>query len=497
MRPLAEFSMSLEEISRAIGATSKTPNEALAKTMVNGITHTDKDVLPGDIFLALPGANFHGAKFADSAKARGAVAVLTNESGLELCHEIPVLVVNNPREAGAQLAATLYRHPMRDLHSIGVTGTNGKTTVTTLLAQLFEGAGRDTGFIGTVETRIGKDRFASARTTPEASDLQALAATMREQHMRHLVMEVSSHAIAQSRMNGSHFAIVGFTNLSQDHLDFHKTMDEYFQTKAKLFTFEYADLGFINIDDAYGAKLFESCEIPKVSISRENTKAQWHYVSHQADSMGAQISLRGTGGVLIEAHTALRGGYNLDNLAMAVAIACESGLDPIDVAALIPSLTGAPGRLESVKLGQPFAALVDYAHTPDAVENVLKSAQEFTTGRVIAVLGCGGDRDAAKRPLMGNALSQGADLAVFTSDNPRSEEPDEILKQMVGGNDPSDKNIVIEDRKSAIEYAVSQAAPGDTVLVLGKGHEKGQEIKGVIHPFDDLFVLAQAIEAKK
>jgi UDP-N-acetylmuramoyl-L-alanyl-D-glutamate--2,6-diaminopimelate ligase len=496
MRPITPYSLTLDEIARAAGAVSSTSAQLLAKIGVSGVTHSDKAVVAGDLFLALPGANFHGAEFAASAHSAGAVAVLTDKVGREIFDGLPVLVVANPREVGAQIAASLYRHPMRELHTIGVTGTNGKTTVTTLLAQLFQAAGRDCGLIGTVETRIGKDSFASARTTPEASDLQALAATMRERHMRHLVMEVSSHAIAQSRMKGSHFAIVGFTNLSQDHLDFHGSMDEYFAAKAKLFTFEYADLGFINIDDSYGAKLFNSAEIPVVSISRDDTKAQWHYVSYEADSLGNQLSLRGTGGVLIEAHTVLRGGYNLDNLAMAVAIACESGVDPVDIANIIPSLTGAEGRMENVSLGQGFSALVDYAHSPSAVENVLKSAQGFTKGRVIAVLGCGGDRDASKRPLMGKALADGADVCIFTSDNPRSEDPDKILNQMVEGVSYSDPSKLIADRRDAIAYAVSLAQSGDCVLILGKGHEKGQEIKGTIHPFDDRLVLAEEIEAK-
>jgi UDP-N-acetylmuramoyl-L-alanyl-D-glutamate--2,6-diaminopimelate ligase len=315
--------------------------------------------------------------------------------------------------------------------------------------------------------------------------------------MRHLVMEVSSHAVSLHRVQGAHFAFVGFTNLTQDHLDFHGDMESYFAAKAALFNFSYADQAVINIDDSYGASLAAATELPVISISRTNPSATWHFTD--VDSSGKQVhfKLRGSGGILIESSTQLRGGYNLDNLLMAIAIAVESGVDPIDIAASVPKLSGAAGRLEEVSVGQTFNAFVDYAHTPDAVSNVLSSVREFTTGKVIAVLGCGGDRDSSKRPLMGSALINGADVAIFTSDNPRSEDAKVILQQMVGIQKISDPARVIEDRKSAIEYAVSIAKPGDTIAVLGKGHELGQEISGEKFPFDDRVVLAQAIAGAK
>jgi UDP-N-acetylmuramoyl-L-alanyl-D-glutamate--2,6-diaminopimelate ligase len=298
-------------------------------------------------------------------------------------------------------------------------------------------------------------------------------------------------------MQGSHFAFVGFTNLTQDHLDFHGDIESYFAAKSALFTFNYADQAVINIDDPYGAKLASATELPVISISRKNQSATWHYTD--IDSTGKQIhfKLRGSGGILIESSTQLRGGYNLDNLLMAIAIAVESGVDPIDIATSVPKLSGAAGRLEEVNVGQAFTALVDYAHTPDAVSNVLQSVREFTTGKVIAVLGCGGDRDSSKRPLMGQALMAGADVAIFTSDNPRSESPAEILKQMVGSQKIAEPSRVIEDRKEAIEYAIALANPGDTVAILGKGHEIGQEIAGKKEPFDDRVVLAKAIAGAK
>jgi UDP-N-acetylmuramoyl-L-alanyl-D-glutamate--2,6-diaminopimelate ligase len=493
IRPVAEFSIALREIAQLIGAELKSESNMI----ITGITQSDAEVEPGDIFLAIPGNKIHGANFIHSAKERGAVAIVTDLEGSQKSHDLPTLVVADVRRAGALIASSLYASPTRDLASIAITGTNGKTTVTTLLYQIFESAGRDTGLIGTVETRIGAEVLKSSRTTPEAPDLQALVAVMRERHMRHLVMEVSSHAIALKRIQGSRFAMAGFTNLSQDHLDFHGDMESYYATKSQLFTHEYADCAVINIDNIYGSRLAGECQIPTISLSRSSTAAQWHFTQIHHGASGSQISIRGTGGILIESKTQLIGGYNLDNLLMAVAIAHESGIDSTELATIIPTLSGAPGRLDPVHIGQGFKALVDYAHSPDAVENVLRAAREFTDGKIIAVLGCGGDRDSSKRSLMGAALNQGCDIAVFTSDNPRSENPQTILKEMIHGISVSEPSRVIEDRAAAIEYAVSCASAGDTVLILGKGHESGQEIKGVTTPFDDRLHLAQAIEAKK
>jgi len=492
-RPIEEFKRTVESVAAIANATLTGD----AATVISGLTLDSKSVQEGDLFIALPGEKVHGADFAHDAIAHGAVAVLTDADGAKRISGIPVIVSANPRRAAGVISAWFYSEPMRDLYSVGVTGTNGKTTVTTLLHQIMSAAGRESGLIGTVETRIGDEVVASKRTTPESSDLQALSAVMRERHMRNLVMEVSSHAIALERIRGSHFAVVAFTNLSQDHLDFHKSMDDYFAAKSKLFTFEFADLAVINVDDAYGVKLAQSTELPVMTVSRHDNDATWHYVSITRDYVGAHVAIRGSAGILIEGKVHLYGGYNFDNLLMAVAIATESGIDPIDIAAILPVLTGAAGRLEAVRLGQNFTALVDYAHSPDAVARVLETAHEITDGRVIAVLGCGGDRDSSKRPLMGKALHDGADVAIFTSDNPRSEKPEAILVQMTLGLEIEAPSAVIEDRAEAIRAAVNEAQEGDVVLVLGKGHEKGQDIAGVNHPFDDRVELAKAIEDKK
>lgn len=492
-RPFNEFSYSLSQAAELLGAERVN----FTDVTFTGLTQKDSDIQPGDIFLAYPGAKSHGAHYIASAKAHGAVAVLTDAEGAAISQELPTIVVENVREAGAVLATSFYRSPIRDLASIGITGTNGKTTVTTLLYQLLSAVGRETGLIGTVETRIGADSIESKRTTPEAADLQALAATMRERHLRHLVMEVSSHSLDLKRMVGSHFSIVGFTNLSQDHLDHHKDMESYFAAKSKLFTHEYADLGFVNIDDAYGPRLFQSQNIPMISLSRSNPKATWHFTSTTSTATGTEFTARGKDGVLIESKTPMRGGFNLDNLLLVMAIAYECGVDPLEMATLIPALLGAPGRLESVSLGQNFSALVDYAHSPDAVINVLGAIREFTAGKIIGVLGCGGDRDSSKRSLMGKALHEGCDVAIFTSDNPRSEDPIQILTEMVGALSIVTPSAVIEDRAAAIKYAVSIATSGDTVVILGKGHESGQEIQGVMTPFDDRLQLAEEIESKR
>lgn len=493
IRPLGSFSYSLIDAAKLLGAQMKNFEEI----DFSGLTHKDSEIEAGDIFLAFPGAKVHGAEFIENAKRAGAVAVLTDQLGAEQSLELPTLIVENVREAGAILASSFYRNPIRDMQSIGITGTNGKTTVTTLLHQIFTAVGRESGMIGTVESRIGSERIESERTTPEAPELQALAATMRERHLRHLVMEVSSHSLELKRMVGSYFSIVGFTNLTQDHLDFHGDMESYFKAKSTLFTHEYAEQGFINIDDPYGARLYAEAQIPVTSLSRSKSEATWHFKEMVNVAGRYEFTVRGRDGILIESRTQLQGGFNLDNLLLAIAISYECGVDPLELATIIPNLRGAAGRLEAVHLGQSFTALVDYAHSPDAVTNVLAAVREFTSGKIIAVLGCGGDRDNSKRPLMGAALYHGSDVAIYTSDNPRSESPSEILAQMTSALAVTSPSEVIEDRSEAIRWAVTLAHIGDTVIVLGKGHETGQEISGQTTPFDDRLQLALAIEAKR
>jgi UDP-N-acetylmuramoyl-L-alanyl-D-glutamate--2,6-diaminopimelate ligase len=483
----------LRAVSELVSANSNYSD--LENVMVTGVSIDSHQIEAGDLFVAVAGAKTHGATYAGNAKLNGAVAVLTDEVGAALVTDLPVLIVADPRANAGVISAWLHNEPMRDMFSVAVTGTNGKTTVTTLLHQIAMAASRQSGLVGTVETRIGDEVVAAIRTTPEAPELQSLAAVMRERHMRNLFMEVSSHAVSLNRIGGSHFNIAAFTNLSQDHLDFHENMDAYFAAKAALFSYKYADSAYINIDSAWSKKLMEMQELPVVKISRNDKSADWYFERIEIGVHSTSIAIRGTGGILIETTTKLVGDFNLDNLLMAIAISVAGGIDPIDIAAITPKLTGAEGRLEKVDLGQSFSALVDYAHSPDSVTRVLAALRESTAGKIIAVLGCGGDRDKSKRPLMGAALIAGSDVAIFTSDNPRSEEPAQIVKEMVSGLTLPATTSIELDRKLAIEIAVASAKPGDVVVLLGKGHEPGQEIAGVKHNFDDRLVLAAAIEA--
>jgi UDP-N-acetylmuramoyl-L-alanyl-D-glutamate--2,6-diaminopimelate ligase len=483
----------LRAVSELVSANSNYSD--LENVMVTGVSIDSHQIEAGDLFVAVAGAKTHGATYAGNAKLNGAVAVLTDEVGAALVTDLPVLIVANPRANAGVISAWLHNEPMRDMFSVAVTGTNGKTTVTTLLHQIAMAASRQSGLVGTVETRIGDEVVAAIRTTPEAPELQSLAAVMRERHMRNLFMEVSSHAVSLNRIGGSHFNIAAFTNLSQDHLDFHENMDAYFAAKAALFSYKYADSAYINIDSAWSKKLMEMQELPVVKISRNDKSADWYFERIEIGVHSTSIAIRGTGGILIETTTKLVGDFNLDNLLMAIAISVAGGIDPIDIASITPKLTGAEGRLEKVDLGQSFSALVDYAHSPDSVTRVLAALRESTAGKIIAVLGCGGDRDKSKRPLMGAALIAGSDVAIFTSDNPRSEEPAQIVKEMVSGLTLPATTSIELDRKRAIEIAVAGAKPGDVVVLLGKGHEPGQEIAGVKHNFDDRLVLAAAIEA--
>ena len=488
--PLQHFENTLSKLANFLGA------ELLdTDVFFSGVKLDSRRVEPGDLFLALPGAKHHGAIFASEVMARGAVGIVTDPEGAAIIDSnIPLLVVNEPRAVAGAIAAWFYKSPFTSLDAVGITGTNGKTTTASLLEQIWRLDGRSTGFIGTVGISIDAEEFDATFTTPEGNDLQGIVATMTERHVRNMVMEVSSHALSLHRLSGAHFTLVGFTNLSQDHLDYHGDMESYFQAKAKLFTSEFADKAIINIDDPYGLRLLQKEEIPSISFSRSNPKANWYYQNFEILERGAgyQIAIRGSGGILIEGTLPLLGLHNLDNALLAIALAVESGVDPIAIASTLRQLHAPIGRLEPVNVGQKFLALVDYAHTPDAVTRALATARTLTVGRVIAVLGCGGDRDRSKRPLMGSALRTGSDVAIFTSDNPRSEDPLAILAEMVGKS-ASEHDIIEPNRRSAIALAVAKADDDDCVIVLGKGHERGQEINGVKYPFDDRIEFANAI----
>jgi UDP-N-acetylmuramoyl-L-alanyl-D-glutamate--2,6-diaminopimelate ligase len=468
-----------------------------------GITHDSRAVRPGDIYAALPGARFHGADFAAQAAERGAVAVLTDPAGRERAAAtgLPVLEVASPRGRMGELAAIVYGDPGHDLLRIGITGTSGKTTTAYLVEGGLRGAyGTDTGLIGTVESRIGTERIKSERTTPEATDLQALFAVMRERGVRAVAMEVSSHALVFGRVDGTVFDIAVFTNLSPEHMELHADMEDYFQAKAQLFTPRRSRVGVVNLDDPYGQRLVKEATVPLTTFSAEgHPDADWRAADVQVGPLGSTFTAVGPNGERIPAAAPLPGPFNVANALAAVTALVTAGVEPQVAADGVAAVPGVPGRLERVDAGQPYLAVVDYAHKTDAVESVLRALRKVTDGRIHVVLGCGGERDRHKRGPMGAACARLADTAVLTSDNPRSEDPLAILAAMLAGaaEVPAHErgHVTVEpDRAAAIATAVAGAEPGDVVLVAGKGHEQGQDIAGVIRPFDDREVLRAAIE---
>ncbi|WP_344414197.1 UDP-N-acetylmuramoyl-L-alanyl-D-glutamate--2,6-diaminopimelate ligase [Amycolatopsis minnesotensis] len=471
---------------------------AAADVAVTGATLRAQQVLPGDLFAALPGARAHGADFAADAIASGAAAVLTDEAG---AHRpaladagIPVLVHPDPRGVLGAVAAWIYGEPSLELSVLGVTGTSGKTTTAYLIESGLRAAGRTTGLIGTVETRIAGERLASAFTTPEAPDLQALLAVMVEQGVTHVPMEVSSHALALGRANGTRFAVGAFTNLSQDHLDFHRDMEEYFAAKSLLFDGR-STTEVVVIDGAWGQALVTE---HTVTVSTEpGTSATWTASDFAITGTGEQsFVLHGPGGLAIPSTLPLPGAFNIANATLAAAILDTAGVSGQEIADGLASVE-VPGRMERVYLGQQFTAVVDYAHKPAAVAQALDALRARADGRVITVLGCGGDRDTGKRPLMGEAAAKRSDFLIVTDDNPRSEDPALIRAAMLAGARSAGGQAAeiaeIADRREAIAHAIELALPGDVVLIAGKGHETGQDFGGVVHPFSDRDELEAAI----
>jgi UDP-N-acetylmuramoyl-L-alanyl-D-glutamate--2,6-diaminopimelate ligase len=463
---------------------------------VTGCTHDSRAVEPGDLYAALPGARAHGADFAAAAAGSGAAAVLTDPAGAERAAGtgLPVLVADDPRAVLGAVARWVHDDPAAGMRVLGITGTNGKTTTAFLLEAGLRAAGHRTGLLGTVLTRIGDDVVPSVRTTPEAPDLQALFAVMRDRGTTAVVMEVSSHALSLGRVDGLVFDTAVFTNLSQDHLDFHASMQEYEAAKASLFTPERSRRAVVCVDDAAGGRIAAGAGVPVVTVAtRDGVAADWTVRDVDLQPGGSRFGLAGPDGALHDAAVQLPGAFNVANAALAVVALRETGVDTAVAVEGVASLPGVPGRMERVEAGQPYLAVVDYAHTPEAVTTLLDAVRRVVPGNVVVVLGCGGDRDAAKRPLMGRAAAQGADVAVLTSDNPRSEDPLEILRQMAAG---TSRDVVVEpDRRTAILRAVELVGPGDALVVAGKGHETGQEAHGVVTPFDDRVVLRQAIAA--
>jgi UDP-N-acetylmuramoyl-L-alanyl-D-glutamate--2,6-diaminopimelate ligase len=445
---------------------------------VAAVTHDSRAVKPGTLFCCLPGERFDGHDFAASAVSAGAVGLLAERSVEDVPADTAQVLVESARSAMPLVAAALFRHPSRSLDVIGVTGTNGKTTTTFLLQAALEAGGRPTTVLGTL---------GGARTTPEAPELQATLARARDEGAKAVAMEVSSHALVQHRVDGVDFAVAAFTNLSQDHLDYHGDMASYFEAKATLFEKDRARCAVVNADDRWGQQLlrrvaeagvpvwpYSLSEARDLRLGEQGTTFRWRY---------QPVRLR------------LGGRFNVYNALCAATSAAALDVPYDAIAAGLSSLASVPGRFERVEAGQPFPIVVDYAHTPDGLAQVLAAARELSSRRVIVVFGAGGDRDRGKRPLMGSAASSGADLAVLTSDNPRSEDPMAIIEEVRAGA-PSAANLVVEpDRAAAIALAVAKAGYGDVVVIAGKGHETGQTVGDTTSPFDDREVARAAAEA--
>jgi UDP-N-acetylmuramoyl-L-alanyl-D-glutamate--2,6-diaminopimelate ligase len=451
---------------------------------VTALAYDNRLVTPGTLFFCVPGFTRDGHDFADDAIARGAVALVVQRP---LDRGVPEILVDDVRAAMAPAAAALAGDPTARLTTVGITGTNGKTTTAFLVRALLEAGGRSTGLLGTVTAIVGGQEHAVARTTPEAIDLQRTFADMLAAGDEAVVMEVSSHALALHRADAIHWSAAVFTNLTQDHLDFHADMEDYFLAKRRLFE-AGPELAVIDVDDPYGARL--GGELPEaIRIGLDAPDAQVRARVLAADASGSRFAVGD-----LELQTALPGRFNVRNALAAVVVARALGVDDATIAAALPRAGRVPGRFEPVEEGQPFAVIVDYSHTPDSLENALRAAREIAGGRVIAVFGAGGDRDRAKRPLMGAAAAGGADVAIITSDNPRNEDPEAIIAAVAEGARDAER---IVDRREAIERAVALALPGDVVVVAGKGHEQGQEFEGGRKvPFDDVTVAREALRAR-
>lgn len=458
---------------------------------VAGLAYDNRRVEPRDLFFCVRGFTIDGHEFAGDALRRGAAALVVDH---QLDFDVPQVEVPDVRRAMAHAAAIFYADPTAALQLVGVTGTNGKTTTAYLVRSLLEAAGRQTGLLGTVKTVVGGVEREAGRTTPEAIDLQRTFREMLDGGDVACAMEVSSHALELARVDDVHFAVGIFTNLTQDHLDFHPTMEDYFLAKRKLFSERRPGTSVVNLDDPYGRRLAADDAVPNVvSFALDDAEATYRATAIRSTLSGSRFTLSSPDGD-VELRSPLSGRFNVSNVLGALAAARALGVPAHSAYAAIERAGQVPGRFESVDEGQQFAVLVDYAHTPDSLENVLVAARALTDKRVHVVFGCGGDRDRRKRPLMGEIAQRLADHVIVTSDNPRSEDPDAIIAEILTGiTAPVEHN---PDRRVAIQEAIGAAAPGDVVVIAGKGHEQGQEFAdGEKLPFDDVTVAREALRA--
>lgn len=537
-RTARELATTFGLAAAAGGTASDQGPDALGAAEIWSVASDNRVVADGDLFVALPGSGTHGARFASDAISRGARVVLTDPQGARLLADageerVPVLVTEDPRAVLGRVAAWVYGEPATQLTTFAVTGTNGKTTTTYLLDHVLRTLGWKGGLIGTVEMRSGDRVLPSRLTTPEAADLQALLATMREDGVGTLAMEVSSHALALHRVDGIVFDVAGFTNLSQDHLDFHGDLQEYFEAKAALFTPQHARRGVVVVDDAWGRRLAEVATIPVSTLAvaggddrTDATDADWTVSDVRAvdpaAGTGSTFVLRHRDGRELRTSTTLPGGFNVANAALALAMVLEAGADPRDVAAALEAAGGVsaqvPGRMEVV--GAAPRVVVDFAHNTDALSLALAALRPTTAGRLVVVFGATGDRDKGKRPSMGAVAVEGADVVVITDDDPHGEDPAAIRAEVLagaraaqqaaevdpdagvrdavghGGAPRAHTVVEVAPRATAIRDTIREAAPQDTVLVAGRGHEVWQEIAGVDHALDDRVEARAALAAR-
>jgi UDP-N-acetylmuramoyl-L-alanyl-D-glutamate--2,6-diaminopimelate ligase len=464
--------------------------ERRGDAIVDDVVFDSREVSAGALFCCIPGAFADGHDFAPAAVEAGATALLVERWLDDVA--VPQVRVPSVRAAMGPVAALVFARPADDLTMAGITGTNGKTTATYVLESIWRSAGLRPGVIGTTGARVDGEPVPLARTTPEAPDLHRLLARMRNAGVTGVALEVSSHALAQHRVGGVHFDVVAFTNLSQDHLDFHASMEAYFEAKASLFTPVYAGRAVVNVDDPWARRLLAAPRVPTTTYGVERD-ADVRATDVTSTVEGVSFTVDG-----VRFRSRLRGGFNVSNCLAAIAMARLLGIG-LDVASEgVAAVPGVPGRVEPVEAGQDFLVVVDYAHTPDSIRSVLQAARPLASGRLIVVFGCGGDRDRDKRPLMGSTASAVADLTIITNDNPRSEDPLAIIADVERGARQGGGTYLVEpDRRAAIELAVDGARRGDVVVIAGKGHEPYQELADGSIPFDDREVAREALERRR
>lgn len=468
--------MKLQDLLKGVAVLEST---AAPDTEINEVRYDSRAVRPGDLFVAIRGYATDGHQYIGKALEQGAAAIVCEEAPAGA----PAVVVENARRALAEIAANRFGHPADSMVMLGVTGTNGKTTTTYLVKHMLEDAGHKVGLIGTNQNLIGDEVVETERTTPESYELHALFARMRDAGCTHVIMEVSSHSLVLDRVHGIHFAVGAFTNLTQDHLDFHKTMEEYRRAKALLFTI--SDKGVINLDDPAAGAMLADAKCPCLTFSCEKDAADLTAKNLKLHADGVEF-VAATKGDLARVKLPIPGHFSAENALTALGIVLQLGMPLADAAKSLATATGVKGRVEVVPTDTDYTVLIDYAHSPDGVENVLRAVRGFARGRVVALFGCGGDRDRTKRPKMGKIAADLADFCIVTSDNPRTEDPkaiiDDILEGMKGTKTPMQ---VIVDRPEAIHWALAHAKKDDIIVLMGKGHETYQEVNHVKHHMDE------------